>query len=139
MSDVAAHLKGELAYTTKGEKMNGEKTFGIVVRDYLLAQGGDYVTGIGNPNWSRFAEDIDGVHYETLRKAVAGERAPGVGLMESVASAMGQEPTIFFEYTVAKTRELFDPAVVGVEQAIENVNLFLEARAKKPRASRRKS
>ena len=111
------------------------KSFRDVIQE--LARDREIVNGVGNVDLPAFAEQIDGVHYETLRKAMAGERPPGVGLMEAVAAAMNIEPTGFYEYQLAKAQEQFDPKVVGVEQALDNLTIFLEARGKKPRSSRR--
>ena len=91
-----------------------ETSFGALLRDHLIER--DIVTGIGNPNWSAFAEQLEGVHYETLRKAVAGERPPGPGLMEAVAEGLGVQPSVFFEYRLYQAQRAFDPKIVGVDQ-----------------------
>ena len=49
------------------------RPFGAVVRELLIEQG--MVTAIGNPNWMELAQGLEGVSYESLRKAVTGEEA----------------------------------------------------------------
>ena len=111
-----------------------ESSFGALLRDYLIQR--DLVTGIGNPNWSAFADTLPGVHYETLRKAVAGERPPGPGLMEAVADGLGVKPQVFFEYRLHEAQRQFDPKTVGVEQALTNLETWVAAQSK-PRGRKR--
>ena len=111
-----------------------DSSFGALLRDYLIQR--DIVTGIGNPNWSAFADTLPGVHYETLRKAVAGERAPGPGLMEAVADGLGVKPQVFFEYRLHEAQRQFDPKTVGVEQALTNLETWVAAQSK-PRGRKR--
>lgn len=98
------------------------RTFGAIVRD-LLIEGG-YVTGIGNPNWSGFALELDDIHYETLRKAVTGERPPSAKIMEAVAEKLGIPPGIFPEYQLAQAQRDFDPRSVGEAVAMTNLLLW---------------
>lgn len=112
-----------------------ESSFGALLRDYLIQR--DIVTGIGNPNWSAFAEQLPSVHYETLRKAVAGERPPGPGLMEAVAEGLGVEPTVFYEYRLLEAQRQFDPKAVGVDQALANLETWVDARERKSPRRRR--
>lgn len=102
--------------------------FGQRLRDLLIER--DITTGMGNPNWKKFAEMIPGVHYETLRKAVTGERDPAPALIERIAQVLKIDPVTFDEYAVWKTQRMFDPREVGLEEAMENVRLFSKARSK---------
>lgn len=95
------------------------KSFGRTVADLLIEQ--DMTTAIGNPNWSYFAQTLPGVNYESLRKAVAGEREPSRKIMETVAAALKVEPTVFYEYRLAQAREAFDADVVGLDDALANL------------------
>lgn len=113
-----------------------ESTFGALLRDYLIQR--DIVTGIGNPNWAAFAEQLPGVHYETLRKAVAGERPPGPGLMEAVAEGLGVEPGVFCEYRLLEAQRAFDPKIVGVEKALDNLETWMDAQETASRRGRRR-
>lgn len=98
-----------------------EEPFGVVLRNELIERG--ITTGMGNPNWSGFAQQLPGVHYETLRKAVTGERSPRPELMEACAAALEQDPAeLFWEYALYQAQTMFDPAQVGIEQALENLH-----------------
>lgn len=102
---------------------NGRRAFGEVVRD-LLVEGG-YTTAIGNPDWARFARELDGVGYETLRKAVTRERLPSTKVMESVAARLDVEPAIFWEYELARAKQAFDVRRVGEDEAFANLQKWL--------------
>ncbi len=104
----------------------GRAPFGQVLRDQLIERG--YTTGIGNPDWSRFALELDGIRYESLRKAVTREREPSVKIMESCASALGVDPAIFWEYQLAQVRRGFDLREVGEDEAFANLQRWLRAR-----------
>ena len=105
------------------------RPFGAVVRDLLIEQG--RVTAIGNPNWMEFAQGLDGVSYESLRKAVTGERPAGPKIIEAVASALGVEPESFWEYQLWAVQRSFDPREVGEEQAFANLQAWVDAQARK--------
>lgn len=80
---------------------------------------------MGNPNWSAFVQTVDGVHYETLRKAVTGERQPTPDLMEACAAALDLDPAdLFYEYALWSAQRMFDPGEVGVEEALSNLELW---------------
>jgi transcriptional regulator with XRE-family HTH domain len=99
------------------------RSFGEVLRDLLLAHG--YTTAMGNADWSRFARDLGDVRYETLRKAVTKERAPSARLMERVAERLDVEPTVFWEYELARAKRALDPRLVGEEEAYANLQRWL--------------
>jgi hypothetical protein len=114
--------------------MEATRPFGLRLRDLLIER--EITTGMGNPNWSAFAEQMPGVHYETLRKAVTGERAPAPALMERCAEALGIEADEFDEYRVFQAQRQFDPREVGLEAAMENLRLFTEARGSSSKKKR---
>ena len=91
------------------------RPFGVVLRDLLIDTG--ITTRLGNPAWSAFADRVPGVSYETLRKAVVGERPPSRKVMEAVGEALGVNPSRFAEYRLWETRRALDPAEVGWERA----------------------
>ena len=105
------------------------RPFGAVVRELLIEQG--MVTAIGNPNWMELAQGLEGVSYESLRKAVTGERQPGPKIIESVASALGVEPESFWEYRLWAVQRSFDPREVGEEQAFANLEEWVATQARK--------
>ena len=82
----------------------------------LLIENG-YVRRNNNPDWIRFVASVPGVSYETLRKAVAGDRPVSSSLMRRVAGALNLEPTIFAEYRLMQTRTALDPREVGWKRA----------------------
>ena len=102
---------------------NRRRSFGQVVRDLLIERG--YTSAIGNPDWPRFARELDGIGYETLRKAVTGERPPSSKVMESVAARLDVEPTIFWEYELARAKQAFDVRQVGDDEAFANLQKWL--------------
>lgn len=48
--------------------------FGAMLRALLINAG--IVTRMGNPDWTGLVRQMQGVNYESLRKAVVGERPP---------------------------------------------------------------
>ena len=100
------------------------KPFGQRLRDELIAHG--YTTAVGNPDWARFAIELDGIRYESLRKAVTREREPSVKIMTSCAAALGVDPTIFWEYQLAQARRSFSVRAVGEHEAFANLQRWLK-------------
>ena len=103
--------------------VDGRREFGEVVRDLLIERG--FTTAIGNPDWPRFAGELEGVNYETLRKAVTRERMPSAKVMESVAARLGVDPATFWEYELERARQSFDPRRVGDDEAFANLRRWL--------------
>lgn len=97
-----------------------------------LITDNDYVTVSGRPNWAAFAPEIEGFHYETLRRAATGRRTPTPRLMEECARALRLRPEYFLEYRVHLAQRDFDPATVGHERAIENLALWKGTRRTSP-------
>jgi hypothetical protein len=97
-----------------------------MVRDLLIERG--IVTAMGNPNWSAFSMQLGGVQYESLRKAVTGERRPSPKIMETVAEALDVEPGQFIEYQLWLAQRAFDPAEVGEEEAFANLTAWMKTR-----------
>ena len=96
------------------------RPFGAVLRGLLINHG--VTTRIGNPDWVGFAKQLEGIHYETLRKAVVGERAPAPKVIEAVSDALGVVPATFAEYRLWEARRLLDPQEVGLEEAVRNLD-----------------
>lgn len=87
----------------------------------LLRESPRFTTHMGTPNVAAFARSLDGVHYETIRKVLAGEREPTPQLIESVARALRVPPEHFLEYRLWLARRQFDVREVGYERALENL------------------
>lgn len=83
---------------------------------------------MGNPNWGGFVLEVEGVGYESLRKAVTGERRPAPKIMEAVAQALDVEPTVFYEYQLWLAQRAFDPAEVGEDEAFANLKAWIKTR-----------
>ena len=107
-------------------------SFGDTLLD-LLRETAEFRTSMGTPNVAAFARVLDGVHYETLRKVLAGEREPSADLMEKVAHALGVSPEHFVEYRLWVARRQFDVREVGYEQALENLRAWAESDGRKAR------
>ena len=99
----------------------------------LLAGREEFLTGTGNVNWRAVSEALHGVHYETLRKAVAGERLPAASLIEQVAKLLKVKPEHFVEYELAQVQREFDVREVGFDQAVKNLRTWAEAQKKSRR------
>lgn len=110
------------------------KSFGEITRDALIERG--TVTAIGNANWASFTTELDGISYETLRKAVTGEREPSIKLMEVVAQALELDPEVYVEYRLEMARRSFDPAIVGEDAALANLEAWGATQALRSPTSR---
>jgi hypothetical protein len=106
------------------------ESFAVALRELVLEQ--DYATRNGNPNWSAFSAELDDVHYETLRRAVVGERPPSPLLMEECARVLRVRPEYFLEYRVHLAKRDFDPREVGIDQAVQNLRTWASVRTKSP-------
>lgn len=106
------------------------ESFAVALRELVLEH--DYTTRSGNPNWSAFSAELDHVHYETLRRAVAGERTPSPLLMEECARVLRVRPEYFLEYRVHLAKRDFDPRKVGVDRAVKNLRTWASLRANRP-------
>lgn len=102
------------------------RAFGAQVRDLLIERG--ITTPMGSPNWGGFALQLEDVGYQSLRKAVTGERRPAPKIMEAVARALDIEPTVFYEYQLWQAQRAFDPAEVGEDEAFANLVAWINAR-----------
>lgn len=100
------------------------QSFGEVLRDLLIERG--HVTAIGNANWMAFSKELEDIQYESLRKAVTGERPPSPKIMESVAAMLDVTPEVFWEYRLWSVQRNFDPKEVGEDAAFENLQRWLE-------------
>ena len=110
--------------------METTRPFRLALRDLVVEHG--FATRTGNANWSAFAAQLREIHYETLRRVVAGDRSPSPRLMEECARVLGIRPECFLEYRVYLARCDFDPKTVGVEQALRNLEAWAKARPISP-------
>jgi hypothetical protein len=122
-NDREPHL---VAKSSTEERAARQQPFGHVLRDLLIENG--YTTVLGNPDWPRFALELDGIGYESLRKAVSREREPSVKIMRACATALSVEPAVFWEYQLAEARRAFDIREVGEDEAFANLQRWLSTR-----------
>jgi transcriptional regulator with XRE-family HTH domain len=74
------------------------------------------------------ALDGRGFTHAHLNMLANGHDKPSMRAMELIAKAGGTEPEYFAEYRLATAMRELDPAEVGLEQALENLNARLGAR-----------
>jgi hypothetical protein len=109
------------------------RPFGATLRDLLLEN--EVTTPMGNPDWAGFAQQLPGIHYETLRKAVTGDRQPAPKVIEAVSDALSIPPATFVEYKLWVARRALDPNEVGLEEAVRNLVLLDQPRPRQPSES----
>jgi transcriptional regulator with XRE-family HTH domain len=72
--------------------------------------------------------DDKGITHAHLNMLANGHDKPSVRAMELIAQACSVSPEYFAEYRLAMAMRELDPGVVGLEQALENLNARLGAR-----------
>jgi hypothetical protein len=102
--------------------METAKPFPLALRELVIEN--DYVTQTGKPNWAAFAAQLEGFHYESIRRVAAGRRVPSARLIEECARALRVRPEYFVEYRIHLARRDFDPRAVGFDRARENLALW---------------
>jgi hypothetical protein len=73
----------------------------------LLAES-DYVTTGGRPNLASFARELNGIHYETLRRAVRGEAPVSLRLLEETARVLRLNSDYFRETPLLQAVQAMD-------------------------------
>jgi transcriptional regulator with XRE-family HTH domain len=100
------------------------KPFGDALRDLMGARSFTY---------RRLAEatrevDGKGITHAHINMLANGHDKPSMRVMELIARVCGVEADYFAEYRLAAAMRELDPAEVGLEQALENLNARLGAR-----------
>jgi hypothetical protein len=108
--------------------MFATKPFALALRELLLES--DYVTRTGKPNWAALAAELDGIQYESLRRVATGRRRASPRLIEECARVLRVRPEYFLEYRVYLAQRDFDPAEVGADEAIRNLDAWATIRAR---------
>jgi transcriptional regulator with XRE-family HTH domain len=75
--------------------------------------------------------DDRGITHAHLNMLANGHDKPSLRVMELIAQACGVAPEYFAEYRLAMAMRELDPNVVGLEQALENLNARLGARRRR--------
>ena len=72
--------------------------------------------------------DGKGITHAHINMLANGHDKPSMRAMELIAAACRIDPDYFAEYRLAAAMRELDPAEVGLEQALENLNARLGAR-----------
>jgi transcriptional regulator with XRE-family HTH domain len=97
------------------------KPFGDALRALMGERGLTY-RGLAEVTRERDAKGITHAHINMLAN---GHDKPSMRAMELIAQACGVEPDYFAEYRLATAMRDLDPAEVGLERALENLNARL--------------
>ena len=102
------------------------KRFGDALRQLMEERGLSYRSLAAATR----ALDGKGVTHAHINMLANGHDKPSMRAMELIAQACGVEPSYFAEYRLAVAMKALDPAEVGLEQALENLNASLAAERK---------
>lgn len=72
--------------------------------------------------------DEQGITHAHLNMLANGHDKPSMRVMELIARACDVPPDFFAEYRLTAAMRELDPSVVGLEQALENLNARLASR-----------
>ena len=81
--------------------------------------------------------DGKGITHAHLNMLANGHDKPSMRAMDLIARACSISPDYFAEYRLAMAMRELDPEVVGLEQALENLNARLGARRRAGSRARR--
>ena len=98
--------------------------FGDALRALMGARGLTY-RGLAEATRELDGKGITHAHINMLAN---GHDKPSMRAMELIADACGVGPRYFAEYRLAAAMRELDPAEVGLEKALENLNARLGAR-----------
>jgi hypothetical protein len=87
----------------------------------LLAES-EYVTAGGRPNLAALAQQLNGVSYESLRRAARGRATPSTTLIEEVARMLRLSPDYFLEYRLAQVARRLDLRTAVGRTSCERLN-----------------
>jgi transcriptional regulator with XRE-family HTH domain len=100
------------------------KRFGDALRELMQARSMTY------RSLAAATREIDGkgLTHAHINMLANGHDKPSMRAMELIAQAGDADPTYFAEYRLAVAMRELDPAEVGLEQALENLNAGLAAK-----------
>jgi transcriptional regulator with XRE-family HTH domain len=100
-----------------------DKPFGDAVRELMDERGMTY------RSLARATQEVDGkgMTHAHINMLANGHDRPSMRAMELIARAFEVEPAYFAEYRLALAMRELDPAEVGLEQALGNLNARLGA------------
>jgi transcriptional regulator with XRE-family HTH domain len=104
-------------------KRLSDKPFGEALRALMNERGLSY------RSLAEATRELDGrgMTHAHINMLANGHDKPSMRAMELIAQACGVEPAHFAEYRLAAAMRALDPAEVGLEQALENLNARLGA------------
>ena len=97
------------------------KAFGEALRGLMRARGLTY-RALAQATRERDGRGLTHAHINMLAN---GRDKPSLRAMELIAQACEVEPGYFAEYRLAEAMRDLDPDVVGLEQALKNLNARL--------------
>jgi transcriptional regulator with XRE-family HTH domain len=100
------------------------KPFGEALRELMQARSLSY-RGLSDAIRKLDGKGITHAHLNMLAN---GHDKPSMRAMELIARACGVDPDYFAEYRLAVAMRALDPDVVGLDQALSNLNDRLGAR-----------
>jgi transcriptional regulator with XRE-family HTH domain len=112
-----------------------DKPFGDALRALMTERGLSY-RGLAEATRELDGRGMTHAHINMLAN---GHDKPSMRAMELVAQVCDVRPDYFAEYRLAAAMRALDPAEVGLEQALENLNARLGARTAAARAHQRRS
>jgi transcriptional regulator with XRE-family HTH domain len=104
--------------------VNSNQPFGKALRALMEAQGLSY-RGLADAIGQLDGKGITHAHLNMLAN---GHDKPSIRAMDLIARACSVSPDYFAEYRLAIAMRQLDPGVVGLEQALENLNAKLGER-----------
>jgi transcriptional regulator with XRE-family HTH domain len=100
------------------------RPFGDALRALMAARRLTY-RGLADATRERDSRGLTHAHINMLAN---GHDRPSLRAMELIAQACGVEPDYFAEYRLAMAMRELDPAEVGLERALANLNARLAAK-----------
>ena len=98
--------------------------FGDALRELMEARGLSY-RALADATRQLDGKGMTHAHINMLAR---GHDRPSMRAMELLSKALGVKPDYFAEYRLARAMRELDPAEVGLEQALQNLNARLAGR-----------
>ena len=103
--------------------MESDESFGDALRTLMNERGLSY-RGLAEATRQLDGRGMTHAHINMLAN---GHDKPSMRAMELIARACKVQPTYFADYRLAAAMRALDPAEVGLERALENLNARLGA------------
>ncbi len=123
-SQVTYRSRSAHGMVTVRMRPESNKPFGEALRVLMEEHGYSY-RGLAERTRQLDGRGMTHAHINMLAK---GHDRPSMRAMELIAEACGVEPTYFAEYRLAQAMRELDPTEVGLERALETLNVRLAGR-----------